>query len=424
VFDQQFATHWDTPVWMSSPWNFQQALARPAGLIAGEIYDVTLRDGTQSANLDWNSRDRLKLAAWMAEAGVQRIEAGRAWNSQEDLQSVRAVVKLKTGKPIYALAEMDPAAVDLAADCGVDGVTIVLPSAARMIAKWGKTLDQIIEIGVEMMARAKRHGLRTTLFLTYGSQADPSDYRKLVEGIQREYSFDALALVDTLGLLAPFAVPGILAFLRELTTARLEVHFHNDYGVATANAMMALMHGVSVVHTTLGGVGERAGNAAFEEVVAGARILLNIDMGIPLKRLGEVPALMRQHAGFERAPNCPINGSNLYNIKLELIQRGYFTEQGTQAYHYGFPLHWQVIGMPEPEPVFSQDVSDYGVRLAMTRLGIAEKSVDLATLRSAMQRAARRRKRPLSLAEVARLIPPSPNSKAPLPKHSNGTRIR
>lgn len=402
-FDERFRSAWDNDQWLSSPWNFIQGSPTtqphgPAGL-----YDVTLRDGTQSANVEWDGEGRKRLAAYAAEVGIKRIEIGRAWANEAELHGIREVVGMKTGMTTHVLVEMSVEDMDRAADCGVDGATVVFPSCERMIRKWGKTHEQVAELAVAMIERARRHGLRVTLFPTYGSLATPAEYRQLISSIQARAPFDSLTLVDTLGVCTPMMVPAFLAFMRALTDKPLEFHFHNDFGLATANSLMALAHGASMVHTTFSGVGERAGNAAFEEVAAAARILLALDLGVDLTKLGQLPGLMREVGGFSRAGNAPITGESLFQIKLELIQRGFFQDGGQQKFHYGYPFHWNVVGSPGPEPVLGADASLFSVELALQRAGVEAYEVDRTELLARVRREVDQRKRPLTISEVAGL---------------------
>lgn len=369
----------ESSLWVRSAWNLTPDLRAqlPARV---ELYDVTLRDGVQCACAEWSANDRLRLAQYAAAMGVRRLEAGRACDLPGELDKIQQVVELQTGMTIQALVELSPDDIDRAASCGVDGVTVLIPSARHILAKAGLALDAAIDLAVEMIARARRHKLRVTFFPTYTPLADPADLTHIVTRLDSEQPFDSLTLVDTLGVLTPHGVGPLCRHLRSLTARPLEVHFHNDYGMATANTIAALAHGASVAHVTLGGIGERAGNACLEEVVCAAQFLLGVDCGIDTTRLGRLNELLRHHTGFARAANAPINGDALYQIKLELIQRGYFDRQVAGPFHYGFPMHWDAVGTAGPEPVLGQDATEFGLDLVLEISGLMVPATERADL--------------------------------------------
>lgn len=310
-------TPWKTDKWFTSPWNHMKEVTSefkfPAKI---KIHDITLRDGEQQAGIVFNRKDKVNIAKRLAEIGVQRIEAGMPVVSPQDEAAVKEIVDLGLKSEIFAFSRCMVSDVRKAKECGVKGIVIEIPCSEHIIKyAYGWELERAIKLSIEATLCAKEEGLYTVFFTIDASRAEMSWYLDLVEKVATEGHMDALALVDTLGVLSPHAIPYYVKKVRERIDKPLEAHFHRDYGLAVANTIMALSCGVEVAHTTITGIGERAGNASLEELVMALLTLYGIDLSIKTEGFFELSKFIRKLSKIDISVNRPIVGEKLYNIE-------------------------------------------------------------------------------------------------------------
>ena len=222
----------------------------------------------------------------MAEAGVHRIEAGMPVVSPSDTAAIKEIVKRNLGPQIFAFSRCMVDDVKRAVDCGVKGIVMEVPSSTHIIQyayKW--QLEKAIDLSIESTAYAHSQGLEVVFFPIDFSRAEMKWVLDLITRVANEGHMDALALVDTFGVLAPHAVPYLVREAKKRINKRLEAHFHMDFGMGVANTVMALAEGVEVVHSTVLGLGERAGNVPLEETAMALLTLYGVDTGIKYDKL-------------------------------------------------------------------------------------------------------------------------------------------
>ena len=312
---------WHTDDWFTSPWNHDPEVAAgyrfPERL---EIHDVTLRDGEQQAGVIFTADDKVRIAEALAEAGVQRIEAGLPAVSAADEQAVRRIVAAGLPATIYAFARCMVPDVQRALDCGVDGVVMEIPSSRHLIElgyRW--SVERAIELSVEATSFARDQGLLVSFFPIDATRADLADYIELVGRVADEGHLDGMGLVDTFGVLTPHAVERFVSVTRERLPVPLETHFHQDYGLGVANSLIAVAAGASVIQTTVGGLGERAGNTPLEETVMALRTLYDRDIGVDTTKLTGLSQLVMDLAGVDQPSNRPVTGSHTFAVESGII---------------------------------------------------------------------------------------------------------
>jgi len=262
-------TPWKTDDWFVSPWNYVDEVTKdfnpPKKVI---IHDVTLRDGEQQAGVIYTKDDKVRIAEKLAEAGVQRIETGMPAVSPMDEAAIREIVKRNLGPEIFCFSRCIVDDVKRAADCGVRGVVIEIPVSAHMVGqayRW--PLEKAIDLSIKATACAKEQGLYTVFFTIDGTRADMDFLLNLVDRVATEGHMDAFTLVDTFGVLSPQAASYFARKVKERVSKPIEVHFHSDFGMGVANTIMAVLSGAEVIHSTVGGIGERCGNADLCSVI-------------------------------------------------------------------------------------------------------------------------------------------------------------
>jgi isopropylmalate/homocitrate/citramalate synthase len=316
------AAPWHTDRWFTSPWNFDPAVTGDLGFPDRiEIHDVTLRDGEQQAGVEFSADDKVRIAEALAEAGVHRIEAGLPAVSKADEEAVRRIASRGLPATVYAFSRCMVDDVKRAVDCGVRGIVMEIPSSRHLIElgyRW--SVERAQELSIEATTFAHEQGLLVSFFPIDATRAAVEEYLTLVGRVAAEGHIDGLGLVDTFGVLTPHSVPSFVRRSAEaLQGVPLEAHFHMDYGLGVANSLMAAAVGVPVIQTTVGGIGERAGNTPLEETVVALLTLYGRDIGIRTERLTALHRLVMELSGVAQPSNRPVTGTRLFDVESGII---------------------------------------------------------------------------------------------------------
>jgi len=318
-------TPFKTDKWFVSPWNYEDVVTKNLNFAKKiKIHDVSLRDGEQQAGLIFNKDQKVAIAEKLAEVGVDRIEAGMPAVSGQDKAAIEEIVKRNLGPEIFAFARCVKEDIKKAADTGVDGVIVEIPSSEHIIKnayKW--SLEKAMNLSVEATKYAEELGLYTVFFPIDMTRADMNWVLTLIEKVATEGHMDALAVVDTFGGLAPHAVPNLIKRVKERIKKPIEVHFHDDFGLGAANTIMALAAGAEVMHTTICGIGERAGNAPYEDIVLSLLTMYGIDLGLKYDKIYETAKFLRKISGLKTRQNRPIFGDHIFDIESGIISAWY-----------------------------------------------------------------------------------------------------
>jgi isopropylmalate/homocitrate/citramalate synthase len=403
--------------YFTSPWNHldesRAGLEFPARV---KFHDITLRDGEQQAGIAFTPEDKLAIAKRLAAAGVDRIEAGMPIASPADEAAVKSIVEADLDAEIFAFARCMVDDIHKAQECGVRGVVVEIPSSGHIIERaYGWPLDRAIDLSIEATLAAKEAGLYTVFFTIDSSRAEFDWYLDLVERVATEGHMDALALVDTFGGVTPQAIPVWVQKVRErLPDTPLEAHFHDDFGMAVANSVAALSAGVDVVHTTVTGVGERAGNTPMEELALALTMLYGVEHNLDTSHFYELSRLVQERANHTIPSNRPVVGERLFEVESGIIV-GWFHQCVEDFPTELFPYHWDEVGQPPARVVYGKGSGLPSVMVALESLGIEADEEQMRDLVAAIKQRALQTKALLPLEEVVRLANEVVGGKASAP---------
>jgi isopropylmalate/homocitrate/citramalate synthase len=274
-----------------------------------EIHDATLRDGEQTPGIVFSLADKIAIAEKLDEIGVDRIEAGMPAVSEMDFQAIKQISKLGLKAKIYTFARAMNADIDKALECGCHGVIVEVPIGYPKLKyqfKW--TWEDVLRKSVGVINYAKSQGMHVVFFPYDTTRARPEDLTNLLTRIVQDSQPDSVGVVDTMGCILPEAMKYMVRMVKSLTKLPVEVHTHNDFGMAVATELAGVEAGAECVHSCANGLGERTGNAALEELIVALHVLYGYDTKYDLAKLPELGELVSRISGFPIAANKPILG--------------------------------------------------------------------------------------------------------------------
>jgi len=337
------ASMWRTENWYVSPYNWApeaaEGLSRPARV---EVHDGTLRDGEESAGVVIDKAAKLRIAKALDEVGVRRIEAGLTI-APDDPEALRALLdaglkaRLSTN---CALQERE--SIDLALKCGVDTVTLAIPCSDVLIEKGlRKSRDWVLETSLANVAYAKDRGLAVNYFPFDTFRADLGYLTTLVKTVVEKAHADSVTLVDTYGVALPHAVAYLVRKVKGLVKVPVELHCHNDYGLALANCLAGYMAGADVLHASVLGLGFRCGNPPLEELVVSLRALYGIDLGYRYDRLYGLCRLVSRLTRTPMSRLKPLAGEAAFASEIMQMHRSLRANGEPEAYQ---PYRAEFVG--------------------------------------------------------------------------------
>ena len=353
------------------------------------IVDTTLRDGEQTAGVVFSNQEKIRIAKMLDEIGVHQIEVGVPVMGGNEKAAIKEIAALGLNCSLMAWNRANIDDIKHSLDCGVDAVAISISTSDIHIKhKLNSTREQVLENMVKATEFAKKHGVYISVNAEDSSRTD-LDFLVKFALAAKKAGADRLRYCDTIGILEPFKTYEIIASLIDKTGMDIEMHTHNDFGMATANALAGVRAGARFIGVTVNGLGERAGNAALEEVLMALKYIFNKDHGIQTQMFKEISEYVARASGRILPPGKAIVGDNMFRHESGIHADGVIKFPGT--YEVFSP---EDVGL-ERQIVIGKHSGSKAIMLKFREYGISLTEKEATDLLPAIRRTTVEIKRPL-----------------------------
>ena len=335
------------------------------------IFDTTLRDGEQTPGVSLTPEEKVEIALLLDELGVDVLEAGFPAASAGERKAVSRIAKEGLKAEVCALARALKQEIDLALKCEVDSVhTFISTSEVQMKYALGKTPEEVVQMAVESIEYIKDHGLICEFSPMDATRTELGFLKKICKAAEEAHA-DRINIPDTVGIMTPNKMRNLVQEVCSVVKVPISVHCHDDFGMAVANSLAGVEGGASQVHVTVNGLGERAGNAALEEVVMSLHVLYGMETGINTRLLYRVSQLVRQLTGVPVQPNKAIVGENAFAHESGIHTKGVVISPATFE-----PIDPELVGRKR-KIIAGKKAGRHGIKAELEEFGLKPTSEQL-----------------------------------------------
>jgi 2-isopropylmalate synthase (EC 2.3.3.13) len=333
------------------------------------LLDTTLRDGEQMPGVSLTPQQKLEIALALAELGVDSVEAGFPITSRGEFEAVRAIAREVRGVEVIALARASKADIDEVIEAEASAVhTFIATSDLHMKYKLRMPPERVVEKAVWAVDYAKSHGLVVEFSAEDATRSDLQFLAKVFQAVV-DAGANRIDIADTVGVAHPSYMSFLVSYVKSNVKGNylLSVHCHNDFGMAVANSVTAIESGADQAHVTVLGVGERAGNAALEEVASALAFLYGYKVRIDFSKVNNVAKLVAKYFGLQIPPNKAIVGANAFSHESGIHVHGILSHPLTYE-----PINPAVVGA-ERRIVIGKHSGKHAVEYVVKQLGYEPK---------------------------------------------------
>ncbi|MCS7137410.1 MAG: hypothetical protein NZ941_03465 [Candidatus Caldarchaeum sp.] len=374
-----------------SPYNFASEVQKRFCFAEKiEIYDVTLRDGEQTPGVVLRADEKLEIAKALDELGVHRLEAGMPVVSKEDFDAVRMIAREGLRAKVFGFARLVKEDIEAAVKADVSGIVTEGPVGVPKLIQFGWKPEDVVEKAITHVEYAKEHGLYTVFFGVDGTRADLNFLKHIYSRVVAEAKPDSVAVVDTFGCASPEGFRYLVSEIVKTVRTPVEVHCHNDFGMGAAVSIAGLSAGANVVHVSVNGIGERAGNASLEEVALSLELLYGVRLGLRYEKLVEVSKLVEKLTGFRLAANKPVVGDRVFTRESGISVAGWM------KYHLGSEAFLPEFVGNRHDVLVGKKSGKHSIEWKLKQLGFNASSEEVAALAEKVKAMSLAKKGPLT----------------------------
>lgn len=337
------------------------------------IDDTTLRDGEQSAGVAFTVDEKMLIAKRLSEAGVQELEIGIPAMGEEERDTMRAIVAEKLDAHLLAWCRLSDGDLAAARTTGVHMVDLSVPvSDLQIDKKLQRNRQWVLREVTRLVSDARALGFDVCVGCEDASRAD-IEFIKRVGAAAQASGARRLRFADTVGVMEPFAVIKSIRELNAELDLEIEMHAHDDFGLATANTLAAVAGGATHINTTVNGLGERAGNAPLEECVLALKHLYDVETGIDTRRIPELSRLVEQASGRRIAWQKSVVGGGVFTheagIHVDGLMKDVRNYQGLDPLEVG-RTHQLVLGKHSGSHLLRTTYQKLGIELSLSDIEV------------------------------------------------------
>jgi 2-isopropylmalate synthase len=294
-----------------------------------KIFDTTLRDGEQTPSVALTVGEKVTIARQLDKLGVDIIEAGFPISSKGEKKAVSKIAEEGLTSKVCGLSRVLTNDIDACLDCDVDMVhTFVSTSDIQLEHTLKKSKEEVLQMAVNAVSYIKDHGVECLFSAMDATRTDVDYLIKIYKAVE-EAGADIINIPDTVGVMIPPAMRLLTSEVYNAVKIPIDVHCHNDFGLAVANSLAAVEAGASEVQCTINGLGERAGNADLEEIVMSLTSIYGVKTNIKTQYLFETSKLVERLTGVKMPPNFPIVGENAFSHESGIHTHGVISKAET-----------------------------------------------------------------------------------------------